>query len=340
MTGNHRSVLALVGVGLLLTGCATATDSRASTRRPADNWSYVGTPIPPFWWTEVVRVPDARAKAGRGAGTTVAVIGTGVLKGHEDLPSVVAGESACGSDTQDYNGHGTQLAGIVAGREPGPAAGPPPPPSTSGVAPDAAIIPIKVDCGVVSADALMKGVTAAVARKPDVVLIAIGGYPSPPPDVFADLDRLITTHREILFVIASTWDGTFYAFPEWSTRDNALLVASMTWDADPNDRARVRKDVEIPYSARRGILWAPGRGVATAGIETDPGSTTHSQFLMHGTSPAAAIVAGCAALVKSKNKNMDGAQLKTRLVGTAEAQPNLGGPAGTDKRLNCAAAIP
>ena len=51
-------------------------------------------------------------------------------------------------------------------------------------------------------------------------------------------------------------------------------------------------------------------------------------------------LAGVSLFLKSKNKNMDGAQLKTRLVGTAEAQPSLGGPAGTDKRLNCAAAIP
>ena len=55
------------------------------------------------------------------------------------------------------NGHGTQLAGIAAGKDPGRA--------TRGVAPAARLIPIKVSCGLVTADALTKGVDRAIAEK-------------------------------------------------------------------------------------------------------------------------------------------------------------------------------
>ena len=335
MTQYGTRAVALGAAVLMLASCAhrARPERYGAATQPYGHWSYVHTSLDPFWWREPVDVAGARASAGTGTGATIAIVGTGVLAGHEDLLTVVSGESTCGppSDTQDYNGHGTQLAGIAAGRE-DPVA------TTRGVAPGAAIIPIKVDCVVVSAPALLKGVDAAIGRTPDIILIAIGGYPSPPPDVFGGLSERITRHREILFVVASAWDGTYYTFPEWTTKDNALLVAAMTWDADPGDRARIKKETEIPYTARRGSIWAPGRGVGTAGIETEPGSTKHAQFSMHGTSPAAAIVAGCAALVTSKKK-MDGKALKDALLASAEPQPGLG-PAPNNKRLNCAKAIP
>jgi hypothetical protein len=110
----------------------------------------------------------------------------------------------------------------------------------------------------------------------------------------------------------------------------------MTLDADEKDRRKV-VDREIPYGARRGDIWAPGSEVGTADIEP-PNSTIHDQFLMNGTSPAAAAVAGCAALVKSKSKTgTGGAALKSALLSGAEQKPDLG-PA-PNGRLNCANSV-
>ena len=329
MSRHHARVAALVAVIVLcLAACASST-----TQTGYDDyrhyWSYVKTPLDPFWWNGLVNVPGARLKAGTGSGATVAVVGTGVLGGHEDLPAVKPGAATCGSnpnDTDDKNGHGTQLAGIAAGLDPGRA--------TRGVAPGAVIVPIKIDCGVVSADTLTQGIDAAIARKPDVVLLAIGGYPSGPPDVPAFMLDRVTRNRDILFVVASAWDGVTYAYPAWTQADNALTVAAMTLEADAQDPKKITSK-EIRYTARRGQIWAPGRNVATADIEVLPPSG-HTQFLMHGTSPAAAIVAGCAALVKSKS-GLSGAALRTALVSTAE--PKLSLPA-SGRRLNCAAAVP
>ena len=326
MSRHHARIAALVAVVLSLTACASYA-RRGGYGEDYYYWSYVHTPLDPFWWNGLVDVPGARLKAGTGSGATVAVVGTGVLAGHEDLTTVVPGAATCGTGTDDKNGHGTQLAGITAGLDPGRA--------TKGVAPGAAIIPIKIDCGVVSADTLTRGIDAAIARKPDVVLLAIGGYPAGQPDVPTFMLDRVTRNRDILFVVASAWDGTTYAYPAWTQAANALTVAAMTLDADRQDRTKITSK-EIPYSARRGQIWAPGRNVATADIEVQLLPIGHTQFLMHGTSPAAAIVAGCAALVKSKS-GLSGAAIRAALVSKAEPKPDLPGPAG---RLNCATAIP
>ena len=340
MTHYRVRVVALAAVVLLLGACAPCVRCVASAPKyPKEaeyrNWSYRETVLDPFWWTTLIDVPTARKNFGRGAGATVAIVGTGVLNGHEDLPKIVPGKATCGSkpdDTNDAtNGHGTQLAGIVLGRDDKDAR------ATRGVAPEATLIPIKVDCGVVSAQALTNGVDAAIASKPDVILIAIGGYPEGPPDVSSFMLSRVKDNPDILFVVASVWDGTpEYAFPAWTQTANALLVAAMTLDAEKDNRKRVSTR-EIPYGARRGNIWAPGRSVETADIEP-PGATVHNQYLMHGTSPAAAIVAGCAALVKSKT-GTSGAALKSALLSGIESPPPPDrAPAG---RLNCGkAAVP
>lgn len=342
MTQHLARAAALAAVVLLLGACAgrcvrcvPSAPKEAKDSKDANyyNWTYRETMLDPFWWTTLVDVPTARKNFGTGGGATVAIVGTGVLNGHEDLPKIVPGKATCGSKPDDANdttnGHGTQLAGITLGRDPGHA--------TRGMAPDTALIPIKVDCGVVSAEALTNGVDAAIASKPDVILIAIGGYPSGPPDFEAFMLKRVNDNPGILFVVASVWDGTHeYAFPAWTQTANALVVASMTLDAEKTDRKKVSKR-EIPYGARRGNIWAPGRSIETADIELEPGSpTTHSQFSMHGTSPAAAIVAGCAALIKGKT-GTGGAALKSALLSGVDTAPDLA-PAG---RLNCGkAAVP
>jgi subtilisin family serine protease len=326
----------------LVAGCATAP--RETKVR---DWSYVNTRLDPFWWYALVDVPTARQKAGVGANRTVAIVDTGVLGGHEDLAKVGPGVATCGSnptDATDRNGHGTQLAGIALGRDPGAA--------TRGIAPGAGLLPIKVDCGLVSADSLARGVQRAVESRPDVVLLALGSYPTTTPDVEKVLADRIAASPDILFVIASIWDGSAqFPFPAWTRRDNAIVVAAMTLD----DHKR-----EVPFSAKRGDIWAPGRDVQTASIEaaaTGPGDRgspavseipgtrqerglamrAHEPYFMQGTSAASAIVAGCAALVKERT-GQAGAVLKKTLLTAAEPRPTLG--PSDNGRLNCGKALP
>lgn len=324
MNRDRRGVLVVtaVALALLLPACATTPKPEGKVQR----WSYVETRLPPYWWAALVDIGGARGRGATGSERRIAILDTGVLPGHEDLANVSPGTATCGTNiadtnTTDTNGHGTQLAGIAAGRDPGRA--------TRGVAPAARLIPIKVSCGLVTADALTKGVDRAIAEKADVVLLAPGGYPAGPPDVSAFLKDRIGKNPDILFVVASVWDGTVYPLPEWTRLDNALVVAAMTLDDARN---------EVRFSDRAGDVWAPGRDVETADIAPDPANPSlHAPYMMQGTSAASAIVAGCAALVKERT-GQTGARLKAALVQAAEPKPGLG--AVNNRRLSCGKAIP
>ena len=318
MNRDRRGVLVVTAaaLALLLPACATTPKPEGKVQE----WSYVETPLPPYWWAALVNIGGARGRGATGTDRRIAILDTGILPGQEDLPNVSPGTATCGTnstDTTDKNGHGTQLAGIAAGKDPGRV--------TRGVAPVATLIPIKVSCGLVTADALTKGIDRAIAEKPDVVLLAPGGYPAGPPDVSAFFKDRIGKNPDILFVVASVWDGNVYPLPEWTRLANALVVAAMTLDNKGN---------EVHYSYRAGDIWAPGRDVETADIVPDPAdSRLHAPYMMQGTSAASAIVAGCAALVKEKT-GQTGGRLKAALVQAAEPKPGLGA------RLNCGKAIP
>jgi serine protease len=320
----------VVVLSFVLTACATAKMDGADGK--VGTWSYVKTKLASSWWYDLVDVKGARAKGATGAGRNIAVVDTGLLRGHEDFDSakVLPGLAPCANDstnTTDTKGHGTELAGIAVGKDPGNA--------TNGLAPAAGLIPIKVDCGVVYADQLKEGIQAAIDKKADIVLIALGGYPSDRPDLDTLLKDLVSKNEGTLFVVASMWDGSVYPFPGWTRpdrekkkADNVVVVAAMTIDDHGN---------EVPYNAQFGDLWAPGRDVQTASIESSPTANPHDPRLMQGTSAASAIVAGCAALVKEKT-GLTGEQLKKALIDAAEPQQYLGSV--NNKRLNCSKAVP
>jgi subtilisin family serine protease len=311
---------AVLVLALLLPACGPP----AAERKPAA-WSYVGTRIEPLWWYALVGVPAARARGAAGEGVTVAVLDTGVLPGHEDLPAV-RGVATCGANPADFTdrrGHGTQVAGIVAGKDPGNA--------TRGLAPAASLFAVKIDCGLVAPGSFTQGLDRAIQARPGVVLLPLGGYP--PGAAAALLDR-VRQHRDVLFVVASVWDGRVEPFPEWTRSDNAIVVAAMTLaNGTPGGKAAGYR--EVPYDGRRGDIAAPGRDIETADIVPDPARpAVRAKYLMQGSSAAAAIVAGCGALVKQRT-GLAAPALKTALVNAAERKPELDIP-----RLNCARAIP
>lgn len=169
----------------------------------------------------------------------------------------------------------------------------------------------------------------AVKAKVDVILLALGGWPSDLNSNHKTIDvhllDVVKAHRDILFVVASAWDGTTYKFPDWTAQENVIVVAAMTLKpATP--------PAEDYYSDKGGDIWAPGRDVETAFIDYgDPKySGTYGEYLMQGTSAAAAIVAGCAAAVKL-DTDTTAWPLKDRLV--KKAQTNTL-PKG-EPRLDC-----
>lgn len=113
------------------------------------------------WWLPAVGDREMWA-LGRGAGVIVAIIDSGVDLNHPDLiPNLLPNGYNFGDDNsnpQDVLGHGTQVAGIVAARQNNGT-------GVSGLAPEAKILPIKINAGgqrTFSSDRLASAIAYAV----------------------------------------------------------------------------------------------------------------------------------------------------------------------------------
>jgi subtilisin family serine protease len=295
----------LLALWVLVSACAgPQAGGGRSGYSQMPSWSYVGTSVPPFWWYTKTKIGEMHAHGKDGNRRTVAILDSGFLKGHEDVAKVdPLGVEVCSNrptnDFDDVNGHGTALAGITLGRDKGAGI------ATAGAAPQAMLFPVKVVCGVSNAERIRQGVQVAIDKKVDVVLVALGPWPSDRDSggkkVHERLLELVPAHPEILFVVASVWDDSTYLRPEWTKAGNVVLAAAMTLD---------NAGTEIVYSEKSGDIWAPGRDVETASIDVAD-RRQHAPFLMQGTSAAAAILAGCAAAIKDDAES--GTSLKTRL---------------------------
>ena len=145
--------------------CSTPATRRCVPALASAEPAVAAADLPPGAMYHVVDQIDARAlwaQGFTGKGVNVAVIDTGIapvesLTGEGKVVAAVdftAGPSSTdtrvGSPYVDVNGHGTFVAGIIAGREPGadPAAAAEHPEWFLGVAPDAGIVSVKVDDGI------------------------------------------------------------------------------------------------------------------------------------------------------------------------------------------------
>lgn len=124
------------------------------------------------WWLPAVGDREMWA-LGRGAGVIVAVIDSGVDLDHPDLkPNLLSKGYNFGDGNaipQDQMGHGTQVAGIVAARQNNGI-------GVSGLAPDAKILPLKINVGgqnSFSSDHLANAIAYAVDRGARIINLSL-----------------------------------------------------------------------------------------------------------------------------------------------------------------------
>lgn len=246
----------------------------------------------------------------RGEGVTVAVVDSGVDAAHPQLAGAVTRQvDLTATDPRDCVGHGTAVAGIIAGRDLTSRGVP-----VLGVAPAAAIVSIKQTEGR-SGDVsrLARGIRRAADLGADVINVSVQAHDAP------ELKAAVTyaQARDAVIVAAAgnvkQDDGAVTpAYP--AEYPGVIAVGAASPDGGKpgfsNDVTRVS-------------VTAPGAGVTSAW--TGGGYRTG----LDGTSFAAPFVSGVAALVRARHPDLDHWQVKRRLERTAEG----GGAAGTGAGL-------
>ncbi|MCM3926096.1 S8/S53 family peptidase, partial [Frankia sp. AiPs1] len=317
--GAVPAVLALLVVsvlgGLLLATPAVATPAvtdPAAANPAAANPAPVAPAQGSQWYHAVLGLAQAQAVS-EGAGTVVAVIDGGVDAGHpklqgQVLPGAGVGPGAAvdGWRDDDPDGHGTAMAGLIAGRNDNGR------PEVRGIAPAARILPISTGAEADSAE-VARGIHRAVDLGADVINLSLGSAGAATPD-----------ERE----------AVAYAFAH-----DVVVVASAgnveTGDSEINSPANIPGVVAVTGSTARGDFWrGSSRGARAAIAAPAPGIRAPVPTRVSpdgldtgaGTSNSAAIVSGVVALIRSAWPDLDAPNVIKRLIYTARDA----GPPGRD----------
>ncbi|WP_081747365.1 S8 family peptidase [Arthrobacter sp. Br18] len=249
--------------------------------------------------------------AADGAGVSSYVVDTGILSSHTDFGSrVEQGWSAVsdGRGTSDCNGHGTHVAGTIAG-------------TTYGVAKAATLVPVRVfGC---TGSGYTSDVIAGLdwiaghhtAGAPAVVNLSLGGASSSTVD--AALQGVID---DGVTAVASAGNSAADA----CTASPARLPAALTVAAsDSSDRQANFSNVGTCVD-----LYAPGVDILSASSTSTTATATLS-----GTSMAAPHAAGAAALLLSQQPSLTPAQVTASLNNAATTGVVSSTSARTPNRL-------
>ncbi|MFD1662503.1 S8 family peptidase [Streptomyces caeni] len=271
---------------------------------------------PPSWGLDRIDQAEPSLDGGytwpdpAGAGVTVYVIDTGIRISHKDF----GGRASYGWDfvdgdrtAADANGHGTHVAGTVAG-------------SGYGVAKKAKVVAVRV------LDKAGAGTTAQViagidwvtrhARRPAVANLSLNG----PANAQLDAAVRASIASGVTYVVAAGNDGR-----PAGAYSPAHVAQAVTVGASD------RKDARAGFSnwGPSLDLFAPGVSITSDAYTSDTGTATLS-----GTSMAAPHVAGAAALYLAGRPRATPAQVSRALVRQAvSGRITRAGPGSPDRLL-------
>ena len=252
---------------------------------------------------------DASGRMLTGKGVAAAILDTGIA-GHPDLSGRIRlfKDFVHGKQTMyDDNGHGTHVAGILAGN--GACGG------ASGIAPEAEIVALKVldETGNGKIRQVIAGIRFLLSiqkvYKIRIVNISVGTLPHP-----KDFEE-----KRLLYWVEKMWD-------------QGLIVVVAAGNLGPGKGSitvpgNSRKVITVgafhetkdrPYSGRgpagecvvKPDLLAPGTGVMSCGHQFAKGQFYQKKS---GTSMATPVVSGAAALLVQGSPGMSGQEVKRRL---------------------------
>ncbi|HCU94983.1 MAG TPA: serine protease [Actinobacteria bacterium] len=285
-----------------------------------------------LWVLDMVHAPSAWALT-RGKGVIVAVIDSGVVPSVSDLAgSVLPGSDFSGVSTPEsdpsWGIHGTWMASLIAGHghDPGGSSG------VMGVAPESKVLSIRVvtdhgdphfrqyqnEPNTRVQQALADAITAAVNGHASVISMSLGYG---------------TSSRVVRAALQNALDH------------GVVVVAS---SGNSGDTAGARRSGHAPYSFPAdypGVLGVGAVsqngtaarfssdnlsvGVAAPGVRVPAQGRDGQYWLVSGTSPACALTAGVAALIKSRYPHMAPALVDQAITTSAQNPP----PGGYDDRV-------
>jgi type VII secretion-associated serine protease mycosin len=269
---------------------ATATAAVLAAGMPA----YADRVRDQEWHLTFLNVDQAH-RYSQGDNVVVGVVDTGVDANHPDLAgNILAGAdlvSGSGNGWNDLQGHGTHMAGLIAGHGHGAGDG------VLGVAPKARILPVTIGVRT-GADRQAAGIEWAVEHGARVICLATG---SP-----ADNDSL---HRAIREAFA---------------RDVVVVAGVGNHPEDTEVRFPARYDgviaaAGIDQTGEHAAVSVTGPAVVLSAPAVDVVSTAPygGYSVGVGTSDATAIIAGAAALVRARYPNLSAPEVVHRLTATA-----------------------
>ncbi|TRW81837.1 type VII secretion-associated serine protease mycosin [Mycolicibacterium sp. 018/SC-01/001] len=277
----------------------------------------------------------------RGAGQTVAVIDTGVAR-HRRLPHLIPGGDfvSTGDGTADCDGHGTIVAGLI-GASPDATDG------FAGVAPEATLLAIRqssnkfdidggsAGSGVGDVDTLAAAVRLAADLGATVITISSVACLAADPGLDdralgAALAYAVDIANAVVVSAAGNVGGpgqcpeqngadvTVVASPAWYD-DYVLTVGSSRADGSASEFSLAGPWVDVA---------APGENVVSLAAASDGlVDSSVSGARLSGTSYAAPLVAGLAALVRARHPELTARQVMTRIEDTARHPANGWSPA-------------
>jgi membrane-anchored mycosin MYCP len=308
--------------------CAVATANPERAEAPAQ---LADLDLPQVW------------QLTRGAGQRVAVIDTGVSR-HRRLPELVAGGDYAftGDGTQDCDAHGTLVAGIIAAA---------PDPKTdrfSGVAPDVTVISIRQSSakfapvsdrsgtGVGDVDTMAKAVRTAADLGASVINISsVACVPAATAlddrALGAALAYAVDVKNAVIVAAAGNTGSAAQCPPQRSdaTRDTVTVAVSPAWYDDyVLTVASVNAD-GAPSAFTLAGPWvdvaATGEGVTSLSPVGDGIVNSldgqHDSAPLSGTSYAAPVVSGLAALIRARFPSLTARQVMQRIESTAIHPP-------------------
>ena len=307
----------LVGAVMFFALGVLAVPARADSIRDSQQWVFSMLNVASAW------------QLTEGEGVTVAVVDSGVDGHVSDLTGQVStGPDFTGVSTKDSNPnwgvHGTWMASLIAGHGHGVLSGD----GVMGIAPKAhvlsvRVIPDRADPAYTSyehepetkiQDSLANGINYAVSSGAQVISMSIG-YSSPSTVV---RQALLNAYRHGVVVVASAGNSGTYRdsqAPESFPADYPGVISVGAVSASGSVAGFSSDNLSVQVAA-------PGVNVPAQGRDGQ-------YWYVSGTSPACALVAGVAALIKARYPHLAPDLVAKALTSTTTGQP----PGGYDSQV-------